>query len=401
MERSKKSGIPLVSSEFARQLVLQTQALGNPWFRSDKSGVLSCIQQLSYVQIDTLAVVARAHHHTLWTRLPHYQESQLAQLLEKDRSVFEYWSHAASYLPMSNYRFSLPRKREYASGRSHWFGQDKKVKAFVLDRIKREGPLQSKDFEHKRQGPGNWYDWKPAKQALEQLFMEGNLMVAKRLGFQKVYDLTERVLPSDTDTRMPSSREYAEFLIRSSLKSHGIMLPKEMSYLRRNIHPDLEKSMKRMLSEGELIELRIEQDPDRTYLAFPEVLKTTFSESERIQLLSPFDNLIIQRQRVKQLFGFDYMIECYLPESKRKYGYFSLPVLYGNKFVARFDPKADRAQKVFYLKNFHFEKGFKPSDDFNHLFVERVREFAHFNQCDRIQLLDVEAKWKKKIQSLF
>lgn len=204
----------ILSLEEARILALKSQGLLQPNFGKGKAGTLSAINHIGYVQIDTLSVAARAHHHTLWTRVPDYKEDYLNQLLEKDKSIFEYWSHAASYLPMNDYRFSLRNKKGYADGKSHWFGQDKKMNKFVLDRIKAEGPLQSKDFEHRRNGPGNWYEWKPAKKALEQLFMEGKLMVVKRQGFQKVYDLSERVLPSNVNTDLPTEKEFAEYLIK-------------------------------------------------------------------------------------------------------------------------------------------------------------------------------------------
>lgn len=170
-----KNSLQILSLEQARALILKSQGLINADFGKGKASVKSAIEHIGYVQIDTLSVAARAHHHTLWSRLPDYKESYLSELLEKDKTIFEYWSHAASYLPMSDYRFSLVSKKAFSEGKSHWFNQDKKMNKFVLDRIKAEGPLQSKDFEFKRSGPGNWYEWKPAKKALEQLFMEGKL----------------------------------------------------------------------------------------------------------------------------------------------------------------------------------------------------------------------------------
>jgi uncharacterized protein YcaQ len=399
----------ILSLQQAQTLVLKEQGLLYRSLLKGKKGTLSIIEQLGYLQIDTLSVVARAHHHTLWTRLPDYKEIFLNQLLEKDKDIFEYWSHAASYLPMTDYRFSLPVKKLYADGKSHWFAQNKKMNKYVLDRIKAEGPLQSKDFEFKRDGPGNWYNWKPAKQALEQLFMEGKLMVAKRQNFQKVYDLAERIVPGHINTTLPDKKEFAAYLIKKAIQSNGISTETEMNYLRKGWKEMINREVKRMLKEGELLTVTIETLKD-TYLTTPLKLKTLTErdlqsiKDNRIKgnmhFLSPFDNAIIQRKRLNTLFGFDYNIECYVPEAKRKYGYWCLPLLYNNAFVARFDPKADRGSKIFYVKSIYFEKAFSPDEAFNDLFVWKLKEFAAFNGCDRIMVQQADKTWKKKIISL-
>jgi uncharacterized protein YcaQ len=399
----------ILSLQQAQMLVLKEQGLLNPLLKKGKKGALSIIEQLGYLQIDTLNVVARSHHHTLWSRLPDYSEIFLDQLLEKDKSIFEYWSHAASYLPMVDYRYSLPVKKLYADGKSHWFTQDKKMNKYVLDRIKAEGPLQSKDFEFKREDPGNWYNWKPAKQALEQLFMEGKLMVAKRRNFQKVYDLAERVVPDNTDISLPDKKEFATYLIRKAIQANGISSENEMNYLRRGWKETIGGEVKRMLRSGELMAVKVETLKD-VYLTTPAQLQSveqlhpgpiTGSTTEgAMHFLSPFDNAVIQRKRLTNLFNFDYNIECYLPEPKRKYGYWCLPVLYNNMFVARFDPKADRAEKVFYIKSIHFEKTFSADERFNYEFALKLKEFATFNDCKRIIIQKADKIWKKKIISI-
>src|ERR1035437_9262455 len=383
-------------------LVLQSQGLLQVLTRNEKKATLAIIEHLGYVQIDTLAVVVRAHHHTLWTRFAGYDELILSELLEKDKSIFEYWSHAASYLPMKDYRFSLPRKKDYADGKSHWFGQDKKMNIYVLDRIKVEGELQSKDFEFKRSANANWYEWKPAKRALEQLFMEGKLMVARRQGFQKVYDLTERVLPANIDISMPTEKEVAEHLIRKAVQTHGIVTENEITYLRSGLKTPVNKALKHLLIEGELLEIKIKGAEKSSFIKSEHQLKSLaqYTVKDNIHFLSPFDNALIQRKRVKQIFDFDYMIECYLPESKRKYGYFTLPVLYNDTFVARFDPKADRASKTFYIKTMHFEKNFKPNETFNTLFAHKLKNFATFNGCIKVVIEKADKDWKKEVMYL-
>lgn len=395
----KKSNA-ILSIEEVRLLALQSQGLSGQRFGKGKSGTLSAIEHIGYVQIDTLSVAARAHHHTLWSRLHDHKEQFLNELLEKDKAVFEYWSHAASYLPMIDYRFSLPRKKSYADGKSHWFGQDKKMNKFVLDRIRAEGPLQSKDFEFKRNGPGNWYEWKPAKRALEQLFMEGKLMVMKRQGFQKVYDLAERVLPKNVDISMPSEKEYAEYLVKKAVQSNGIVEEKEIYYLRKGLKDSVNKAIRRLLKDGTLIEVRTEFDPNTLYITTGRQLQEirSIKPANEVHILSPFDNMIIQRKRISNFFDFDYVIECYLPEAKRKFGYFCLPVIYGDVFAGRFDPKADRASKLFYIKQMHFEKGFKADEHFNNAFAIQLKEYAAFTGCDKVLIDKADKGWKKEMK---
>jgi uncharacterized protein YcaQ len=384
----------------ARTLTIQNQGLTEKGFGKGTQGTLSAIEHLGYVQIDTLSVVARAHHHTLWSRVPDYQETYLNELLER-KNIFEYWSHAASYLPMRDYRFYLPQKKSYIDGRSHWFAQDKKMIRFVYDRIKAEGALQSRDFEHKRTSAANWYEWKPAKRALEQLFLEGRLMVVKRQGFQKVYDLTERVLPPDVNVAFPSPAEYAEHLILSAVRAHGIVNKKEIVYLLRDVKDPVSKAITKLLQDGSLLEVWIKGNTE-PYLTSTRQLEDArnFKKNNGIHILSPFDNMAIKRKRLQTLFGFDFMIECYLPEPKRKYGYFSLPVLAGDSFIGRFDPKADRASQTFYLKKVFFEPGFKPTKEFNKAFALRLNQFAKFNGCKKIVVGQAEAKWKKEFTSI-
>lgn len=364
----------------ARSIVLEAQGLTakNP-FGKGVTGTMNAIRHLGYIQLDTLAVVARAHHHTLWNRNNTYSEIHLGSLL-RERKVFEYWSHAASYLPMEDFRFSLPRKALHRSGHAHWFSRNKKLMAYVLDRIREEGPLQSKDFETDRKR-GSWFDWKPAKIALEQLFMEGSLMVSSRQGFQKVYDITERVLPADINQEKPGADEYAEYLVRFNLKALGISSAKDFTHLRKGMKPSVDRAVKRLVKSGELLEYTIDGVKETYFMPANGGLEP--KPHKGVHILSPFDNLIIRRERVNRLFDWDYNLECYLPEHKRKFGYFCLPVLHKGKFAGMFDPKADRATGILHVKNFH-PASHKTGNAFARSFAEALREFAAFNGCDRI-----------------
>lgn len=370
---------PLVLSKAeARKIIIDAQLLPHEGLSS-----VDIIRRLGYVQIDTLAVAERSHHHVFHTRNADYKKPDQAAM-QKDRQVFEYWSHAASFLPMEDYRYSLIRKQAFANGREHWFKQDRKMNEYVLERIKQEGPLQSKDFKNPHQASGAWYSWKPAKVALEQLFMEGKLMVSERINFQKVYDLAERVLPSGTDTSAPTMGEFCEHLIKKTLSAQGVAALSDITYLRKGIKPQVEKALKKLMEEGQVMPVAIE-GVDKMYFA----LRKDFSpgQNRQVHILSPFDNLIIQRKRTQEIFGFDFQLECYVPEKKRKFGYYCLPVLFEDRFVARFDPKADRKTGEFCIKSFWFEPNFVPNDDFISEFIKTLKAFISFCGCKKLKIL--------------
>jgi len=369
----------------ARKLVLHSQGL--PAIKQGGMAIdatLSAIERLGYIQIDTISVIQRAHHHTLWARNPRYQAGHLDQLVA-DKQVFEYWSHAAAYLPMRDYRFSLIRKQALIKGElKHWYERDEKLMTSVLKRISNEGPLMAKDFEHTGRKGVDWMS-KPAKRALEYLFMQGELMIPSRNNFHKVYDLTERVLPSDIDVSIPTQDEYARFLITQYLKSNGLGLLNEMIYLLKNIKALVSATLQDMLSGGEVIQIKL---GDNYYYALPESLELLNKPLSRskLKILSPFDNLLIQRKRMKALFDFDYQIECYVPETKRQYGYFSLPILWDGKLVARMDCKAARKESLLHIKNLVLESGLRKTDAFALALSQELKAFMEFNACTRVQL---------------
>ncbi len=371
--------------EDARKLVLLSQGLPPAkGKRNSQTATLAALERLGYVQIDTISVVERAHHHTLWNRNPRYKPEHLDQLV-LNKKVFEYWSHAAAYLPFRDYRYTLPRKRSIAEGQlEHWYERDQPLMNKVLDRIRHEGPLMAKDFENAGKRIGEWRI-KPAKRALESLFMEGKLMISRRKNFHKVYDLTERVLPSGVDTTIPDAEEYARFLITRFLKANGLGQASEIAYLLKGTKMLISRVLKDMVSSGELSQVKV---ADKIYHVFPEALKFLDQPMIRgkVNILSPFDNLVIQRKRLKALFGFDYLMECYLPESKRQFGYFVLPILWDGKLVARMDCKADRLESVLHIHHLVLESTIKDMDSFLEALLHELKSFMQFNHCSNLQL---------------
>ena len=378
--------LPLLelSNKQARKIALISQGLHKPYaFGQGINGVNTAIQHLNYIQIDSISVVQRAHHHCLWSRVKNYQTNFLEQLISQHQ-IFEYWSHAAAYLPIHDYRFSLPKKEAIASGEKHWREKNPTAEKRVLQRIQQEGPLRAKDFEHNRTKKGDgWWDWKPDKIALEQLFIEGKLMIVERRGFQKVYDLTERVLPDGLNTSMPSDSEFEKYLITRYLNAHGFANAQQISYLRKGLKSRINETCLKMLENQELQQVFINK---QLYLAMSNVtdLLTQSINGNHLAILSPFDNVLIQRQRLREIFDYDYQIECYVPAAKRQYGYFSLPLLWGTQFVGRMDAKIDRKSQQLHIQNLHLET--TELERFVQIFKPKLESFLEFNQGTTIKL---------------
>lgn len=285
--------------------------------------------------------------------------------------------------------------KSFPDGWNYWtkdlYEQSKKMMAQVLERIRKDGPLSSADFEsEKNRKRGTWWDWKPAKAALEMLFWKGDLMVKERKNFQRIYDLTERVLPSWVDTSTPDMGDVGRFLIHRALNAHGLARAKE---IRDHIHlaekNTIEAVLRDMVETEEVLSVKMENTDNMEYYLLPGTLEKTGARKKtnmRLELLSPFDNLVIQRDRLKRIFDFDYQLECYVPSKKRKYGYFMLPVLWGNEFVAKLDPKAKRASNLLLVKKLLFEPGFKDYDAILSPLSILLRQYALFNNLDGIKV---------------
>jgi uncharacterized protein YcaQ len=397
------SQIASLSLDDARRLAVRSQLLdGTSGLPIGKEGAARAIERLGYVQIDTIAVVERAHHQTLRTRCPDYRPEMLDELLAVDRRVFEYWGHAASYLPMSDFRFYLPKMRRSPMGGygKTWLAKNADVVRHVHERIRAEGPLSSKDFERPDgERGGAWWNWKPAKMALEVLLSRGELMVAERRNFQRIYDLTERVLPESVDVSVPKDGELNRFLVLRALGAYAVAGDRE---IRDHIHgasiSEISAAIRDLVEAGEVVEVSVDGRGEEILYARPETLEEAgvASASERCVLLSPFDNLIIQRERTQRLFGFDYTLECYLPEAKRKYGYFVFPILFGDRLVGRLDPKADRKPSTLILRSLCFEPSFDASDAVLAALAETLARFARFNGCDRVAFEKVRPAGHKR-----
>ncbi len=366
-----------MSFEEARKVIISRQ------FPDKCKSVAEIVGRIGYVQIDTISIVERAHHHVLWSRLKNYSRPMLDKALQNEKSIFEYWSHAAAFLPVHHYRFTLPRKERYANKYRQWISANRKLVRHIIDRIRAEGPLSSRDFEGKREGGAGWWNHKPAKQALEVLFHAGELMVESRRGFAKYYVLPEKILPEGVSTSMPGNREYLKHIITTAVISNGMATDKQILYLRREPTEEFAKAMNELIESGDIVNVAIGKDRILHRTTHEALNSAHRSKRSKVRILSPFDNLIIQRDRLSKLFGYTYSLECYLPVHKRRFGYYCLPVLKGDEFIGMIDCKAHRDRKEFEVIS-EYPEGMK-LNEFRETVNDELNALAGFAGCVRIE----------------
>jgi len=340
------------------------------------------IDHLGFVQLDTNYVVERAHHHVIATRVPDYKMEWLNELCEEGR-LFEYFISDAGYLPMSDFRYSLPVKNAFKTQSKPFNQAEINLMKKMMDRVERDGPVMVTDFENDRmEASSGWWDWRPAKVALERLYLNGELMVKRTKTFQKVYDLPLNLLPNEIDLTMPTDEEYARYVIARTLGALGIASLKEMAWRGRRVKGNLvKKTLDAMILTGEVNEAKVEGVKGPLYVLRDR--DTNIKLADEVFILSPFDILNVFRHRLKDFFNFEYQIECFVPAPKRLYGYFSLPILAGETFIARMDAKADRKQKVLIVHNIHFEPAALEQNTITK-FIAALKSFVLFNQCHDI-----------------
>ncbi|MGD0006162.1 MAG: crosslink repair DNA glycosylase YcaQ family protein, partial [Anaerolineaceae bacterium] len=357
----------------ARNMLLTAQGLLQPPTQpTSKAHVLSTIRQIGILQIDTINVVARSPYMVLWSRLGDYQPAWLDELLAEG-ALFEYWAHGACFIPIEDYplfrgRMLKTRATDYST--LYWSSQEHvSLVQRILERIRLEGPLRSSDFESDHEPlsgrpQGGWWNWKDEKRGLEHLFNTGELMIARREKFQRVYDLQERVLPGWDDRQTCSEEDVRRALVLKTVSALGISRIDWVAHYYYLAKTGLTELVKGLAREGALLEVEVEGWPEPAYVHpdQQELLNKAASgalEPALTTLLSPFDPLILDRRRTRQVFGFDFTIECYLPQAKRRYGYYALPILHRGALVGRLAAKAHRAKGIFEVKGLWLEPGWE------------------------------------------
>jgi uncharacterized protein YcaQ len=362
----------LIPNDLARHIFLQRQQLSQPPGRAlTKAGLLQLIIDLGFVQVDSIATVERAHHMILFSRNQTYRREHLSTLLEKDRDLFEHWTHDASIIPTHLFRYWKHRFRRrepiLAERWRKWHGEgfDSAFEQ-TFRYIAENGAIMSRDMKAEDHKSGGWWNWHPNKTALEYFWHTGKLAIAGRVNFQKVYDLAERVIPQAHYEPEVSHDAFIDWACRSALERLGFATSGEIAAFWDIIKPDEAKDWVKA-HRDELVELAIETaDGSRPRLSFApagfgESLGDTPEPPARIRVLSPFDPLLRNRDRAERLFDFRYRIEVFVPEPKREYGYYVFPLLEGDRMIGRIDMKADRKNGTLDVKRLWLEKGVRPS----------------------------------------
>ena len=380
-----------LSLDAARALMLAAQGLlEQPEQPATKADVLAAIRRMGALQIDTINIVARSPYLVLWSRLGDYEPRWLDELLAEG-SLFEYWSHAACVLPIEEYGWYRRRMLDRRERAEAWLGEHREVAGRVLQRVHERGPVRSAEFERVDGRAGVWWDWKPEKIALEYLFNMGTLMVARRENFQRLYDLRERVLPGWDDDHVPSHAESRRALTLQAVRALGVTSARWVHDYFRDSKRGIAALLEELARDGSLMRVTVEGWEASAYVHPDHLDLATLAARDALRptlttLLSPFDPLVWDRARALELWGFEYRIETYTPAARRRYGYFSLPILHRGALVGRLDPKAHRKEGVFEVRSLHLEPGVRATGDLIAALAETLRACAVWHGTPEVRV---------------
>ena len=355
---SSKKSVEITKLQ-AKRLWLHAQRLDVPTpFGSGPEATQRAVAHLGYVQIDTINVVERCHHHILWNRIPEYQREHLRQAQSKDKSVFEYWTHALSYVPTEDFRFFLPEMKRHRQSPGPWFSNVKKEDLKkVLTLIRDGGPLSIRDIDDDVlvEKDHAWASRKPSKRALQLAFHTGVLTISERVGMLKSYELMDRHFGWERPPKPASEKQVIEYFLDRALRSQGVVSLESICHLDAKRKASVRRSIEARVRTGRLIPVAFENATKMEHWVASGLLDIALPPiTEAVHILSPFDPLIIQRKRLKLLFDYDHRFEAYVPKEKRVLGYFALPVLVGDEIVAALDLKADRIKQELLVQKWNW-----------------------------------------------
>src|SRR5580700_3179598 len=355
---SADKSVPLSKVE-ARRIWLHAQRLDvSTPFGEGAPATAAAVEHLGYVQIDTINVIERSHHHILWTRIPNYRRADLRQAQSVDKSVFEYWTHALSYVPAGALRFFIPAMKRHAREGHKWLSSVSPADLRkVLRLIRRDGALTIRDIDDDvlTEKEHLWASRKPSKRALQLAFYTGVLTISERNGMLKTYDLMARHFGWDRPPKPASAGETTAYLLDRALRAQGVVSLDSICHLDAPSKPSVRRLIEARVRRNELVPVALEGAGKQAHWARPETLETAGqAASELVHILSPFDPLIIQRKRTQLFFDYEHLFEAYVPKEKRRFGYFALPVLVGDDIVAALDLKTDRQERKLLLQKWNW-----------------------------------------------
>ncbi len=386
-----------ITTQDARRLLLHLQGLTrDPTKKLSTPDLYQLVEDLGYVQLDSIRIVERAHHHILFSRNQTYRPHQLEDLYEHGQCLTEQWTHDASIIPSKffpywKHRFPIIKKK-YAA--SKWWQarvkDPKKALRMVAERIEQDGPVGARHFETEK---GNqretWWGWTPQKAALEYLWRTGELAVVRRDNFQKIYDRTHRVLHEDHATPNVSKTDYVDWACRSALDRLGVATAGEIARFWDALRPKDVAQWLDSRAAKDIVPVCISStEGQRAAFARPdieEVIDNIHEAPKRIRLISPFDPVIRDRQRLKRLFDFDYRIEIFVPEQKRQYGYYVFPILEGEQLIGRIDLKAFRKDGRLAVQGFWLEPKIKLTKGRRQKLEAELDRVRRFVGMDRVE----------------
>jgi uncharacterized protein len=358
LKRLLKNPLIQLSSSQARRIWLHAQRLDTSEpFGSGPQATPAAVAHLGYLQIDTIYVIERSHHHILYTRIPTYRREHLHQAQSVDKTVFEYWTHALSYVPTENLRFFVRSMRGDWERRVSWLGEVSSAELRrVLSRIRRDGALTIRDIDDKPvEKDYAWASRKPSKRILEIAFYKGLVTISQRIGMLKTYELMTRHFGWERLPRAASEKETLNYLLDRALQSQGIVSVESICHLDAPRKPAMKRLLESRVRRKELIPVKLEGAGESHHWVRPDTVDALPDPTqEQVHILSPFDPLIIQRKRLRLFFDYDYRFEAYVPKHKRVFGYFVCPVLIGDQMVAALDLKTDRPRQKLLVQRWHW-----------------------------------------------
>ncbi|MGO4287014.1 winged helix-turn-helix domain-containing protein [Bosea sp. TAB14] len=371
-----------LSAEQARRIWLAAQRLDRRApFGAGPAATRAAVEHLGYVQIDTINVIERCHHHILYARIPAYRRSDLAQAQSVEKSVFEYWTHALSYVPTRDIRYFLPEMKAHRDEPKRWsaVGSREETRK-LLRRIRRDGALSIRDIEEELIEKAHlWASKKPSKGLLERAFYDGELVISARTGMVKTYELFDRHFQWEKRPTPASERQVAAYRLDRALRAQGLVSLDSACHLDAPSKKAVAAQIAGRVRRKELVPVAIEGAGKQVHWAAPEALETVPEPPEPglIHILSPFDPLVIQRKRAKLFFDYAHVFEAYLRPENRVYGYFGLPVLAGDRIVAVLDLKTDRAAGKLLMQRWTWLDGFE-APALKAAIEEELRRFERF-----------------------
>jgi uncharacterized protein YcaQ len=338
----------------ARYAWLKAQRLDTETpFGEGPAATAAAVEHLGYVQIDTINVIERCHHHILWNRIPAYRRADLRQAQSVDKSIFEYWTHALSYVPAKDLRFFIPAMKLHKREGHRWFKEVKPADVRkVMRLLKKDGALTIRDIDDDVlvEKVHAWASRKPSKRALQLAFYTGAVTISERNGMLKTYELIERHFGWDRPPKPAAPREITEYLLDRALRAQGLVSLDSICHLDAPSKPSVRRLIEAMVRRHELVPIAVEGAGKQEHWARPEALDPNGDALDLVHILSPFDPLIIQRRRTHLFFGYEHRFEAYVPKEKRRFGYFAVPVLVGDDIVAALDLKTDRKNQKLLLQ---------------------------------------------------